>query len=233
MILQIKVLLITGGTGTSGRALTKVLVTTNATTIASYINDKEMENLKSQVKKAELIRADITKEDEVKELISIIIERYSHIDILVNVVGGYIDGKSVAELDEREWDMMMNMNLKSAFLVSKYVISQMIAAKFEKIIHISSKTGLKSHGYDSAYAASKSGLIRRVESILEEVKESNININCILPSVIDMEANRRAMPHSDFSKWVKTEDLTNVVLFLCSEHSKIINGAAIPVYGLS
>ena len=71
----------------------------------------------------------------------------------------------------------------------------MIAAKFGKIIHVSSKTGLKSHGYDSAYAASKSGLIRLVESISEEIKESNINVNCILPSVIDTETNRRAIPH--------------------------------------
>ena len=80
---------------------------------------------------------------------------------------------------------------------------------------------------------SKSGLIRLVESISQETKELGINVNCILPSVIDTEANRRAMPKADFSKWVKTDDLTNVVFFLCSQEAKVITGAAIPTYGLS
>jgi NAD(P)-dependent dehydrogenase (short-subunit alcohol dehydrogenase family) len=109
----------------------------------------------------------------------------------------------------------------------------MLSAKHGKIVHISSRTGLKSDGYDSAYSASKSGLIRLVESISEEVKEHNINVNCILPSTIDTEANRKAMPDSDFSKWVKAGDLANLVLFLCSDEAKVINGAAIPAYGLA
>jgi NAD(P)-dependent dehydrogenase (short-subunit alcohol dehydrogenase family) len=108
-----------------------------------------------------------------------------------------------------------------------------MSAKHGKIVHVSSRTALKSDGYDSAYAASKSGLIRLIESISHEVKESNININCIMPSIIDTEANRKAMPNSDFSKWIKPEELANVVLFLCSEDAKVINGAAIPTYGLS
>jgi NAD(P)-dependent dehydrogenase (short-subunit alcohol dehydrogenase family) len=166
-------------------------------------------------------------------LVSHVIKTYDRIDVLVNVVGGYLGGKTVAELDETEWDKMMNMNLKSAFLISKHVIPLMVAAKHGKMVHISSRTGLKSDGYDSAYSASKSGLIRLVESISEEVKEHNINVNCILPSTIDTEANRNAMPNSDFSKWVKTEDLANLVLFLCSDEAKVINGAAIPAYGLA
>jgi len=128
---------------------------------------------------------------------------------------------------------MMNLNLKSAFLISKHVLPVMVLAKHGKMIHISSRTGMKSSGLDSAYAASKSGLIRLVESISEEVKEHGINVNCILPSIIDTDANRKAMPNSDFSKWVKTGDLTNLVLFLCSDDAKAINGAAIPAYGLA
>ena len=140
-------------------------------------------------------------------------------------------GKSVSELDEKEWDLMMNMNLKSAFLISKHIIPNMVSSKYGKIIHVSSRTGLQAGGYDSAYAASKSGLIRLVESTSEEVKDSNINVNCIMPSIIDTEPNRKAMPNADFSKWLKPVDLAKVVLFLCSEESKVITGAAIPSYG--
>jgi NAD(P)-dependent dehydrogenase (short-subunit alcohol dehydrogenase family) len=229
-----KVVLITGGTGALGRAVAQAFGTWKATTVVTYIIDEEMKDVKAKIKTiVELIKADITKEDQAKKLVSHVIKTYDRIDVLVNVVGGYLGGKTVAELDETEWDKMMNMNLKSAFLISKHVIPLMISAKHGKIVHISSRTGLKSDGYDSAYSASKSGLIRLVESISEEVKEHGINVNCILPSTIDTEANRNAMPNSDFSKWVKTEDLANLVLFLCSDEAKVINGAAIPAYGLA
>jgi short-subunit dehydrogenase len=89
------------------------------------------------------------------------------------MVGGYLVGKTVSELDQKEWDLMMNMNLKSAFLISKHVIPQMASSKYGKIIHVSSRTGLKSDGYDSAYAASKSGLIR-LESMSEELKSTSM-----------------------------------------------------------
>jgi NAD(P)-dependent dehydrogenase (short-subunit alcohol dehydrogenase family) len=229
-----KVVLITGGTGALGRAVAQAFGTSNATTLVTYIIDEESEDVKAKIKTiTELIKADITKEDQAKKLVSHVINTYDRIDVLVNVVGGYLGGKTVAELDETEWDKMMNMNLKSAFLISKHVIPLMLSAKHGKIVHVSSRTGLKSDGYDSAYSASKSALIRLVESISEEVKEHNINVNCILPSTIDTEANRNAMPDSDFSKWVKTEDLANLVLFLCSDEAKLINGAAIPAYGLA
>jgi NAD(P)-dependent dehydrogenase (short-subunit alcohol dehydrogenase family) len=230
-----KVVLITGGTGALGKSLTQRFVSSGATTIATYLNDEQIEALKGQnTINAELIKADVTREEQVVKLISTIVERFGHIDILVNSVGGYLGGKSVTDLEEHEWDLMMNLNLKSAFLISKHVIPIMKSSGHGgKIIHISSKTGLKSEGHDSAYAASKSGLIRLVESISQETKELGINVNCILPSVIDTEANRRAMPKADFSRWVKTDDLTNVVFFLCSQEAKVITGAAIPTYGLS
>lgn len=230
-----KVVLITGGTGALGITLTERFISFGATTIATYVRDEKIEAIKPENKiNPELIKADITKEDQVVKLIATIVERFGHIDILVNSVGGYLGGKSVTELDDHEWDFMMNLNLKSAFLISKHVIPVMKSSgRGGKIVHISSRTGLKSEGFDSAYAASKSGLIRLVESISRETRESGINVNCILPSIIDTEANRKAMPKADFSRWVKTDDIANVVLFLCSQEAKVITGAAIPTYGLS
>ena len=176
---------------------------------------------------------DITKEEQILKVIPILVERFGTIDVLVNLVGGYLGGKNITELGENDWDAMMGLNLKSAFLISKHVIPVMKSEKGGNVVHISSRTGLKSDGYDSAYAASKAGLIRFVESTSQEFKENNINVNCILPTTIDTEANRRAMPNADFNKWLLKEDLANVVLFLCSPDSKVINGAAIATYGLS
>lgn len=228
-----KVVLITGGTGALGRAVVEAFTSSNAVSVATYITDKEAEKAKTRIGTLELVKADITKEDEVRRLVSNVVQKHGRIDVLVNVVGGFIGGKKVSDLAESEWDKMMNLNLKSAFLISKHVLPVMVLAKHGKMIHISSRTGMKSSGLDSAYAASKSGLIRLVESISEEVKEYGINANCILPSIIDTDDNRKAMANSDFSKWVKTGDLTNLVLFLCSDDAKAINGAAIPAYGLA
>ena len=228
-----KIVLVTGGTGALGSSITKAFAESNATVISSYISDREKGQAQTENKSTvQLVKVNITKEEEVLKLVSSIIDQYSRIDILVNVVGAYIGGKSVHELDEEEWDLMMNLNLKSAFLISKHVIRQMLSSKYGKIIHVSSKNGLHSEGYDSAYSASKSGLIRLVESLSKETKESNINVNCIMPSTIDTQANRKAMPNEDFNKWVKPENLANVVLFLSSEESKTITGAAIPTFGI-
>ncbi|MGE5633592.1 MAG: SDR family NAD(P)-dependent oxidoreductase [Deltaproteobacteria bacterium] len=228
-----RIVLVTGGTGALGSSITKAFVESNATVISSYISDREKEHAQQENKLiVQLVKANITKEDEVIKLVSNIIDEYSRIDILVNVVGAYIGGKSVSELEEEEWDLMMTLNLKSAFLISKHVIQQMLSSQYGKIIHISSRNGLHSEGYDSAYSASKSGLIRLVESLSKETKESNINVNCIMPSTIDTRANRKAMPNADFNKWVKPENLANVVLFLSSEESNTITGAAIPTFGV-
>jgi NAD(P)-dependent dehydrogenase (short-subunit alcohol dehydrogenase family) len=228
-----KVVLITGGTGALGSTLVKKFIDSGARTISSYFNEKEAEKLKKANHKAELIKLDITKEEQILKVIPILVERFGTIDVLVNLVGGYLGGNNITEIGENDWDKMMGLNLKSAFLISKHVIPVMKSRKGGNVVHISSRTGLKSEGYDSAYAASKAGLIRFVESTSQEFKENNINVNCILPTTIDTEANRRAMPNADFKKWLLKEDLANVILFLCSADSKVINGAAIPTYGLS
>jgi NAD(P)-dependent dehydrogenase (short-subunit alcohol dehydrogenase family) len=103
--------------------------------------------------------------------------------------------------------------------------------QFGKIVHVSSASGKKASGRDSAYAASKAGLIRLVDSIKEEAKEFKININCILPTIIDTHANRLSMPSADYSGWVKPLDLARLIVFLCSENSKVINGEAIKTSG--
>lgn len=228
-----KVVLITGGTGALGGMLVKKFLNSGAVTISSFHNEKDAEKLKIENSKFELIELDILQDEQLLERIPKLVKKFGTIDILVNVVGGYLGGKNTNDLSEAEWDKMMNLNLKSAFLISKHVIPVMVSGKGGKIVHISSRTGQKSEGGDSAYAASKAGLIRFIESAAQEFKASGININCILPTTIDTDANRKAMPNSDFSKWLSIEDLANVILFLCSSGARVINGSAIPTYGLT
>jgi NAD(P)-dependent dehydrogenase (short-subunit alcohol dehydrogenase family) len=239
-----KVVVIFGGTGSLGRVLTKSFLNYNSKTIVvTYRSEKEAQEFKTEIgilldqplnmsTTIEFLKVDVTKDEETKKLITNIVERHGQIHILINLVGSYIGGKGVSQIEESEWEKMIDVNLKSAFLISKYIIPVMTSNSYGKLVFIASKNGLISDGYDSAYVASKAGLIRFVESVSQEVKESNININCIMPTILDTESNRKEMPNADFTKWIKLDDLSNVISFLCSDDSKIINGAAIPAYGL-
>ncbi len=227
-----KIVLVTGASGALGGALVKAFLSSNATVIGADLQINAAQE-KSETNKISMFKTDLTNENDVENLFSDVLKKFGRIDVLANVVGGYIAGKDVSQLDTSDWDKMMNMNLKSAFLISRKVLPVMKSARYGKIIHIAARPGLKSGGNDAAYSASKAGVIRLTESISEETKEYNINVNCVMPSILNTEANRKEMPTSDFTRWVRLEELADVILFLCSDKSKAIRGAAIPVYGLS
>ncbi len=242
-----QVILVTGGTGALGSKVSEAFLKLSPRAlIITFRSETEMQELREKILErsnsvqndnpdtvVKFMKVDITHEIEVKMLISNILEKFGQIHVLTNIVGGYIGGKSVTETSEEEWDKMMSINLKSAFLISKHVLTSMKKKKFGKIVHVSSATGAKANGNDSAYAASKAGLIRLVESMAQEIKGLNININCVLPTIIDTESNRAAMPNSNYSTWIPPQDLAKVICFLSSEESKVINGVALPTRGTS
>jgi len=240
-----QIILVTGGTGALGMEVSELFVKSSPRAVViTYRNDSdrlnteerldalfsdhENENNKTEI---EFARTDILKENEVQNLVDKIIDKYGRIHVLANIVGGYFGGETVDETTEQEWEKMMNINLKSAFLITKYILKPMKMYRFGKILHVSSASGERAIGMDSAYSSSKAGLIRLVQSVKEEVKDFEININCILPTIIDTSSNRRAMPTADFQKWLKPQDLARLIVFLCSEDSKVINGTAIKTSG--
>ncbi len=231
-----KVVLVTGGSGGLGVDVGQAFLKAGASLVLTYYSDNSLPLLQKmcgQSKNVFLLRGDFKKEDDAKILVSEVLKRFGRIDVLANVIGGYIAGKPVTEIDEKEWDEMMDLNLKTAFLLSKHVAAQMVKQSGGKIIHVAARPGLKGTGFDAAYVASKSGVIRLVESLSEEVKSKGVNVNCILPSIIDTQENRIAMPGADYAKWVKPVDIANVILFLASDDARPITGASIPVYGLA
>ena len=99
------------------------------------------------------------------------------------------------------------------------------------IVNVASKAALDPGAGDGAYAASKAAAVALMASLAADVKGTGVRVNSILPSIIDTESNRRAMPDADFAKWPKPRDIARVILFLCSDDARVIHGAAIPVYG--
>ena len=156
-----------------------------------------------------------------------------HIDILANIAGGFTMGESVAETTDETWDFMFNLNARTVLNMVRAVVPGMRDRGAGKIINIGARAALRGTGAMGAYCASKSVVLRLTESLADELKASGINVNCILPSIIDTPRNREDMPKATFSTWVAPEEVAAVVMFLASDAANAIHGASIPVEGLS
>ncbi|HWT79330.1 MAG TPA: SDR family NAD(P)-dependent oxidoreductase [Candidatus Methylomirabilis sp.] len=235
MSLDGKVALITGGTGALGRAVTAAFLEAGAAVAVSFVVDREVPECKGCLgAKADaplFLKANVTVEAEVQTLVQTVTQRFGRIDILLSLVGGYVGDLPVVQLPEATWDHMMNLNLKTTFLCCKHVVPVMRRGGGGRIVTVSSRAALKVFPGISAYAVSKAGILTFTETLASEVMKDNITVNAILPSVIDTPANRKAMPGADYSLWVKPEEIARVVLFLCSDASREISAAAIPIYG--
>jgi NAD(P)-dependent dehydrogenase (short-subunit alcohol dehydrogenase family) len=153
------------------------------------------------------------------------------VDALVHVVGGFSGGSPVQETDDAMWDQMMNINLRSAFLMFRAVLPAMVAAKRGRIVAVGSRTGTEPAAGLSAYGVSKAGLVALVRTLALELKGSGVTANVVMPSIIDTAANRRAMPGADTSRWVKPQSIANLIGYLVSEEARDVNGAVVPIYG--
>jgi NAD(P)-dependent dehydrogenase (short-subunit alcohol dehydrogenase family) len=233
-----KIILVTGGTGGLGREVTMAFLEEGATVVVSY---RVAEEFKALVAAAEKIGAttpigadvDVTDATAVDKFIADIVAKHGRLDILVNTVGGYAGGTNLWEVDPRTYDKMLQLNLKAGFVLARAVVPQMIKQNRGWIVNIASKAAFDHAAGGALYAASKAAAVAMMDSLAAEVKPFNINVNSVLPSIIDTAANRAAMPQADFSKWPKPEEIARVILFLCSEDARVIHGAAIPVYGRS
>lgn len=159
------------------------------------------------------------------------LDRLGRIDVLANTVGGYRAGAKVHETSLETWDFMLNLNARTAFIVSRAVVPTMLEQKQGRIIHVAARAAFEGSSRHVAYSASKSAVVRLTESLSAELKRSGINVNCILPGTIDTPQNRQDMPNAKTERWVQPEALADVFLFLASDAARAITGAAIPVYG--
>ncbi|MBI3668208.1 MAG: SDR family NAD(P)-dependent oxidoreductase [Acidobacteria bacterium] len=235
MNFQGKVVIVAGGTGALGRAASVAFLDAGAKVIATYRRQEEYDALVASagVGAARLGGAtvDVTDESAVKAFTEGVTAQHGRLDVLVNAVGGYAGGKKLWEADARTYDQMLALNLKAGWVLARAVLPAMIRRNRGWIVNVASKAAYGRSAGAALYAASKAGALALFDSLAEEVKTYNINVNSVVPSIFDTEANRQAMPGADFSKWPKPEEIAGVILFLCSEEARVVHGAAIPVYG--
>jgi NAD(P)-dependent dehydrogenase (short-subunit alcohol dehydrogenase family) len=161
------------------------------------------------------------------------IAEHKRIDVLCNIAGGFRMGPPVHETSDKDWNFLLDLNARTVLHTARAVVPHMLAAGSGKIVNIGAYGAQKGAAHMGAYIASKSAVIRITETMAAELREKNINVNCILPTVIDTPQNRAAMPKADPSKWIAPKDLASVIVFLASDGARAIHGAALPVTGLS
>lgn len=230
-----RVALVAGGTGGLGRAVSLAFLEEGARVVVTYRRQEELDLLMRDVGAAESRldrqRVDVTDEAAASELVEGAVARHERLDILVNAVGGYAGGAKLWELETKVFDQMLDLNLRSCYVLSRAAVRVMLRQGQGAIVNVASKAALDPGAGDAAYAASKAAAVALMDSLAAEVKGTGVRVNSILPSIIETEANRRAMPEADFTKWPKPRDIAKVILFLCSDDARVIHGAAIPVYG--
>jgi NAD(P)-dependent dehydrogenase (short-subunit alcohol dehydrogenase family) len=227
--------LVTGGTGGLGRAVSVALLEHDYQVVVTYRRPEEWEALQSaaaaNLPRLEGTSLDVTDEAAVAGLISNLVGKHGRLDALINTVGGYAGGVRLWELDPKVFEQMLALNLRSGFVLCQAAVPVMLKQGYGSIVNIASKAAFDHAAGAAAYAASKAAAIAIMDSLAADLKGTGVRVNSIVPSIIDTEANRKAMPKADFAKWPKPEDIARVILFLCGDDAKVVHGASIPVYG--
>ncbi len=223
-----QVVLITGAKGGLGANVTRAFLAAGAIAVGSdrNIQDSDFPNPHFAA-----MAADLTDAEAARNLAGDVIRRFQRIDALVHVVGGFAGGKSITETDDATWEKMLGINLKAAIHILRAVIPHMRQAGRVRIIAIGSRQAIEPAANLSAYNASKAALVSLIRTAALENSDLRITANAILPSTMNTDANRKANPGADPSKWVQPEHVAALAAFLASDAGGQITGAAIPVYG--
>ncbi len=227
--------MIAGGTGGLGRAVTEAVVAEGARAVVSYVTPAARarleERLGDRLASTLLVQADLTTEAGATALVQGALDRFGSVDLLVNIVGGWWGGVRVDEISPADWDRVMSINLRTAFLTCRAALPAMREQRYGRIVNVASRVAEQPGAKMAHSNVSKGGVVMLSKSISLENRELDITCNVILPSVIDTPANRRDMPDADFTRWVTPEQIARVICFLLSDDAAPISGAVIPVYG--
>jgi NAD(P)-dependent dehydrogenase (short-subunit alcohol dehydrogenase family) len=229
-----KVALVAGGTGGLGRAVSLAFREEGARVVVTYRTQEEFDALRNAAHgdtRIEGHRIDVTDEAAVSQLVERVVAQHGTLDALVNTVGGYAGGVKLWELETAILDRMLALNLRAGYVLLRAAVQPMLKQGRGAIVNVAAKAAFDHPAGAAAYAASKAAAVAMLDSMAGELRGSGVRVNSILPSIIDTQQNRQAMPDADFAKWPKPEEIARVILFLCSDDAKVIHGAALPVYG--
>lgn len=238
-----KVALITGGTRGIGRAIALKLSEEGYNIAISYINNNKkaqevVDEIEKNNVKALAIKADVSKEEEVNNMMKVINKELGNIDVLVNNAGITKDNLLI-RMKTEDWDQVIDTNLRGVFLCTKAVARGMMKKRYGKIVNIASIVGISGNTGQGNYSASKAGVIGFTRSIAKELGSRGINVNVVAPGFIETDMTQvlednikdEMLKSIPLNRAGKPEDVANLVVFLCSEKADYITGQVIHVDG--
>ena len=228
MLMKDKIIFVTGAKGGLGTSVTSAFLQQGARVIGA---SRQITAADFPGSNFEPLATDLTKLDEIRRCVSRIIERHGRLDVLVHVLGGFAGGPTLAETPDEMWEQMLNLNLTAAFRVFRETIPHLRKSGAGRLIAIGSLTAVRPTANLGAYVTSKATLAMLVQTVALENADAGVTANAILPGTMDTPGNRASMPEDDWSKWVKTTDVAELVLSLASPQAKHLTGLAIPIGG--
>lgn len=247
MELEGRIAIVTGGGSGIGRAISRLYAAEGAKVVIGDIKaDSEVtvEDIRKHGDDAIFVRTDVRDPSQVRRLLDVAVEKYGGIDIVCNNAGIELVRRLV-DTTEEEWDMVINTNLRSSFLVSKYALPRMIRKGKGVIINIASQLGLVGFENLTVYCASKGGLILLTKAMALEYAKHGIRVNCICPGAIDTpmlerevklmedpdEARRMFVSKHPLGRLGTPEEIAQAALFLASDRASFITGESLVVDG--
>ena len=223
-----KVVLVTGANGGLGTSVTRAFLDAGATVVGTSrrIQASEFRNPNLVA-----IPAELSKWKGAKSLVDQLVAQFGKLDVLAHTVGGFAGGQTLAETDDATFQRMMDMNLNSTFQILRATVPLLRKTGAGRIIAIGSRAALEPGANVGAYSASKAAMVSLIRTVAVENHEAGMTANVILPGTMDTPSNREAMPKADFSKWVRTETVAGLMVWLARDAGTDVNGAVIPVYG--
>lgn len=228
-----RTVMITGAAGNLGQAVASAFADRGARLLLVDHDEQALRRaFGAPGERLELGAADLLDPVQVGTTVRRAIERFGRIDALANLTGGFRMGEPVHATTEATMRFLLDINVRTLLNTVHAVVPGMIDAGGGRIVNVGAYAALKGAAQMGAYVVAKSAVVRLTESMAAELRESNINVNCVLPTIIDTPGNRAAMPEADPGRWVAPADLAAVIVFLASDAARAIHGAAVPVTGL-
>ena len=224
-----RTVVVTGAAGNLGRAVAGALAAAGDNLVLLDLKRGALQDGDRQM----FIATNLLEPQSVRAAVDKAVQRFKRVDVLCNIAGAFRMGTPVHETSEEDWNFLIDVNVRSLLNTARAVVPVMLKAGGGKIVNIGAFAAQKGVAQMGAYVAAKSGVIRLTETMAAELRERNINVNCVLPTIIDTPENRATMPEADPKRWVAPAALADVIVFLASDAARAIHGAALPVTGLS
>lgn len=234
MSFENQVVIVTGGAGALGEAVVAWFTSRGAkVAVLDYSDDLLSAAYPKPSAQHIYLACDLTDRDSTSEAVGRVVREFGRVDVLANIAGGFMMGEPVHGTSDKTWDFLFDLNTRSVLNTAAAVIPIMLENGSGKVVNVAARAGMAGAAAMGPYTASKAAVMRLTESMALELREQNINVNAVMPSLIDTPRNREDMPDADYSKWVLPADIAEVIGYLSSSAAKAVHGACVPVDGLS